>query len=320
MNDRNLRSNRLRTIIALLILGLALAAFGLYLRSREAQHPRTEGQTATAVSSESSRREVPPGPTPDASVPVPPKTLNDLLTSRDKNRWVTAEHLYLKNMPLSELYRTISAPAVSDQLQAKSMRYQILGPCLAFIQGATAQLANSLVDHGCSELTKVDDADHLHDQYMTLKHDPELQAADYRIPMSDPTKLSDDQRQTEWTLAENQISTSQDPYLVGSAVRHLWWSQSPDLAPDWSTIAALDSYQQDILMQFIATDSSCMVVGGCGPESPWTISFCATEPHVLCPPGSSFDTVATLNLSPIQQTLRQQILSRIRQLLYGQPQ
>jgi hypothetical protein len=124
-------------------------------------------------------------------------------------------------------------------------------------------------------------------------------------------ELDEEKLGSEENLAESQIKQKDDPFLAATGMRHLWWTESADILSDWSKIDALDHYQQDRLMQIVATDIACNAVAICGPNSPWTIAYCGLEAGTICPSGMSFEEVVSLNLSPMELDLRQEILANL---------
>lgn len=275
----------------------------------------TVGQTAQEKQGPAEKAK----PSSAASVPPSVESISAaqaLLRGQTKDRWLVASRSYLKYLSPSQLWDVLTSSGIADQLQSKAMRSQILRPCVAEIEkiNTDPNVRKSVVSDACSDLKAVGDIDYLRSNSRSLSSDVDFQTADYRIPIPDPRTLNADQMRQEWDLAKGQIRGSDDPYLVSSAVRHLWWTQSPDLLADWSEVEALSSFQQDQLMQLVATDLPCAMLSSCGPNSPWTIAFCASQPGMVCPPGSSLDDIANLNFSQVQLDLRQRILARLLQL------
>jgi hypothetical protein len=103
--------------------------------------------------------------------------------------------------------------------------------------------------------------------------------------------------------------------VAAGAVRDLWWMSSATLMPDWTQINSLSDAQKSQLVQTLATDRQCQIVGGCGPSSPWTLSYCNLVVGTQCPASMSFDEIVQLNLSQAQLDVRQQILNNINSFL-----
>lgn len=239
-----------------------------------------------------------------------------LLNSSDKHRWIEAHRQFLSKMTPSAIWNVLMAPGIADQVQSKSIRLHYLQPCLSILgrDEVSSITKKSAQLDACADLAKASSLHALRAEYSKLNSDVELQTADHRIPIPDPKKLDQAHLEQEWNLARTQFSQIDDPYLAGMAVRHMWWTHSPDISADWSEILALSSAQQDQLMQVVARDVSCQMAGGCSSYSPWTISFCTTQPGAICPPGSTFDEIVALNLSQVQLALRQRILDNLSQL------
>src|SRR5438445_1015711 len=106
-----------------------------------------------------------------------------ILRGDDKNKWVTA-YKFLSNLPLSDLWDILDAPGISDQLQSKAARQQLLRACIPALKkkgNAPLMATQSLVDVACSDLAKVGDATYFTNEYMKLSADKDFQDPDYKI-------------------------------------------------------------------------------------------------------------------------------------------
>lgn len=238
------------------------------------------------------------------------------LATQGKNAWRQVLSHDFSGLSVSDIWDLVNSPDISDQLQSKLTRDQLARACINSLSeldsgGSLSNSKSSALSVACAKLHEVVSLKDLASNAMKLQTDLEYLSAPAHVLSLSPTKAKDADREQINVIAKQALGQADDPWFAKAGFKALWEQKSPDIVDDWTEIQLLSQFQKGRLKEVVSIDVACSIMGGCGPENPWTLEYCAIMTSTQCPVGSSFDQIASLNLSQVELDLRKRILTNI---------
>jgi hypothetical protein len=243
--------------------------------------------------------------------------LANILASNRPDKWRVAFQSGLNSASISDLWDIINRPDIVGQEGSKFLVSKIAFGCMQYmnvvsVNGKQPNNNPTLQSKACDQLSSASNvsAETLGKQMLAIQSDMDFQAADFRLLGFD-YKATGAVASTQLSMANSALSNINSPWAQQEGVDALWRMQSTEIDPDWSEVSSLSRFQQNRLQEIVSTDMACNSIGGCGPDSPWTLSLCASALGLNCPAGMSYEEIISTNLSPNEISLRNKILSSL---------
>lgn len=233
------------------------------------------------------------------------------LASGEHGRWLNAWNGALSRMHAAQLWQLASDAALSDQVEAKALRENLIRGCIVSSSEREYVTAKpGLVDDWCRDFQSLGGTEFLREQLGQLMHDPDLLSASSHVLGPRKFRGTEAERHEELAMLEGAFRTAADPWTLQASLRSLWQYQSPTLLADWSAVNALSRFQQSRLGYFVASEVVCRSTADCDSSSPWLVELCASMPGLVCASGSSMDALISQNLSPVEIPILREATAR----------
>lgn len=253
---------------------------------------------------------------------LPGTVAAELLANGDPDAWRQIQRRYFNALGPAALWKLLSTPGVAETRNAKELRAQMLAPCTATLKrielngSENLPAETSFKNDYCKKLYAAGGAEELLAQGNALSSDPDL--IERNASGFDPKDATPADRTAMNDNLKTVLSGTGDPYQAADTVNSLWAIKSDAITDNWKAIDGpiTEGYgllreQRYYLQLAVSTTSACSMIGGCGPDNPWTVQFCGT-PGITCIPGMDIQQAIGYNLSPHLMQMYAQIMERLQ--------